>query len=381
MRKALGYIVIFGMGLLVGGMLLRNYGLFGRASDAQARRNVIAILDRAPAPASASDSAIVKAAARIEPAVVNIDVSVRRPEGINIFGEPVYLRMQGKGSGVIISPDGYIVTNNHVIEGASVIRVTLVDGRKFDGRVIGADQDADLAVVKIDSANLPAAELGDSSRLKVGEYVIAIGYPLGIGTTVTHGIISATDRENLPVGEGRILRQALQTDAPINRGNSGGALANLNGQLIGINTAIASENGGGNIGIGFAIPINAARGILKNLIEHGRTLPPPTTQPFIGIRYFPLNPDAASQYGLQPGQGIVVDRVEPLSPAEDAGLQRGSIIVAVDGKNVGTEEDVRAILARHRIGDRVTLRIMRGDGSNADVKVTLGRRPEGIEPR
>src|SRR5439155_24433596 len=155
------------------------------------------------------------------------------------------------------------VTNNHVIEGASTIRVTLSDSQRVDGWVIGTDQVSDLAVVKISGSHLPAAELGNSDLLKVGENVLAIGNPLGIGNTVTHGIISAKDRRNLPVDGGRLLDHALQTDAPINRGNSGGALANTKGQLVGINSAILSERGGGNIGIGFAIPINAARAILR----------------------------------------------------------------------------------------------------------------------
>lgn len=377
MRKAFGYLSIFVLGGVVSLMLLRAYGGFGRVSVEQARRNVLAILDRPPAPARVDDSPIVKAAAKIEPAVVNIDTATTRQ---SLFSGASVL-MQGKGSGVLISPDGYLVTNSHVVEGADIIRVTMVDGRKFDGRVIGLDRDADLAVVKIDGAGLPSADLGDSDTLKVGQYVIAIGYPLGIGTTVTHGIVSATDRRNLEVGDGRILSQAIQTDAPINRGNSGGALANLDGQLIGINTAIASERGGGNIGIGFAIPINAARGILKNLIAQGRSLPAPTEEPFIGIATSPLDPDAAAQLGVPPGQGVVVTYVFPLTPAEAAGLKKGSIIWMADGKVVSDHEDVRAAILRRRIGQQITFRLVLGNGAQEDLKVTVGRRPEGMKQR
>jgi S1-C subfamily serine protease len=333
------------------------------------------VLDRPVVPANIPDSPIVRAAARIEPAVVNIDTLGTRRE-VGYFGDQEQFDFQGKGSGVLISPDGYIVTNNHVIEGASIIRVTLTNDRHYDGRLVGADPDADLAIVKIDAANLSSAELGDSAGLKVGEYVIAIGNPLGVGTTVTHGIISATDRRNLPVGEGRVLSQALQTDAPINKGNSGGALANMNGQLIGINTAIASEKGGGNIGIGFAIPINTARSILKNLIAKGRALPPLSAGvPFLGIQFRPLNPDWASAFHLSAGQGVVVEFVEPLTAAADAGLKRGCVIAEIEGKPIMKVEDIRAELSHHHVGDQITLRTVRNDGSHQDVKLTLGRRP------
>lgn len=384
MRKSVGYLVVFVVGLGLGLALLKAVGAFSRAGEDQARRNVLTLLEK-PAPTSGiADTPLVRAAAKIEPAVVNIDtLGTRREIATDPFGEQFQTsqQFQGKGSGVIISPDGYVVTNNHVIENATIIRITTATDKHYDGRIVGADPDADLAVVKIDAANLPSAELGDSNALKVGESVIAIGNPLGVGTTVTHGIISATNRRNLPVSEGRVLSQALQTDAPINRGNSGGALANMNGQLIGINTAIASaDRGGGNIGIGFAIPINAARDILKNLIARGRSLPPQGPGiPFLGIRFTPLPGEYAPQFSLQPGQGVVIESVEPLTAAADAGLKRGDVIAEIEGRPILKSDDVRQVLIKRKVGEQVTLRMVRGDGSRQDVKLTLGRRPAAMQ--
>lgn len=379
MRKAFPYLIIFAIGGVLTWVLLRTLVWTGESHEERARLNALAILDRPPVPANIPDNPLVTAAAKIEPAVVNIDTLAERTfRGIDFFGQPQTrsILTQGKGSGVIITPDGYIVTNSHVIEGAAIIRVTMVDGKKYQGRVIGSDPAVDLAVVKIDARNLPAAELGDSDKLKVGEYVLAIGYPLGFGTTVTHGIVSATDRRNLEVAEGRVLRQAIQTDAPINRGNSGGALANIKGQLVGINTAIASEGGGGNIGIGFAIPINAARNVLKELIAKGRSGSVQPSEPFIGIVGTELGPERAAEIGLPPVQGVVVVEVYPLSPAESAGLKRGDIIVSVDGKAITSMEDLRAIVRSHRFGEQVRLRLIRGDRSTEEVKVTVGARPQ-----
>jgi serine protease DegQ len=379
MRKAVGFFVVFAVALGIGYFLLRNYTSLGRAGDSQAKRNLLAILDKQPAAANLPDNAIVKAAAKIEPAVVNIDTIGERSQPVtNPFGEQFERRygFQGKGSGVIISPDGYLVTNNHVIEGANRIRITTMDDKKYDGRLIGADPDADLAIVKIDATNLPHADLGNSDDLKVGEYVIAIGNPLGIGTTVTHGIISATNRRNLRVSEDRFLKEALQTDAPINKGNSGGALANMNGQLIGINTAIYSESGG-SIGIGFAIPINSARNILRDMVARGRTLPITPGQPYIGVVAYPLYRDYADRYGLQQGQGVVLD-VFPLTPADNAGLKPGNVLLEIDGKPVNEMGMLRTIIGAHKVGDVITLKVVRGDGSREDVKVTVGRRPTGI---
>src|SRR5258706_9664945 len=360
MRKFFIYAFIFSLGFLVCLLALRSFGGYGPVSGPQARRTALELLDRKPSAAPIQDNAIVLAASRIEPAVVNIDTLVTGGGAAsNEFFNGRAVRpyaYQGKGSGVIISPDGYVVTNNHVIEGANIIKVTMPNGTQYDGRVIGTDANADLAVVKIDASSLPIAELGDSDRLKVGEYVIAIGYPLGIGTTVTHGIISATDRRDLEINEGRKLKQAIQTDAPINKGNSGGALANLNGQLIGINTAIfTGGTGGGNIGIGFAIPINGAKGILKDIIAKGRDLPQQISEPFMGIIFGSLSTEHSREMHVPPGLGAVIATVYPLTSAASAGLAPGDVILAVEGKEINRTTDVRSLVRTHKPGDKINL--------------------------
>ncbi len=381
MRRAAGILLVFLLGFGASALLLRHASFWGSADDSVARRNALAILDR-PAPATPEpDGPMIRAAARIEPAVVNIDTLVTgQARSYDFFGNE-YSRpyaLEGKGSGVIITPDGYIITNNHVIAGANIIKVTLPSRQQYEGRVIGADEDADIAVVKIDGRNLPAAELGDSSKLRVGEVVLAIGYPLGLGTTVTHGIISATDRRDLEISEGHRLRLAVQTDAPINRGNSGGALANLNGQLVGINTAIVSENRGGSIGIGFAIPINAAKGVVRRIISNSRPQPRSAEQPFIGIQYSPVDPDTAAQLNLPPGNGVQVEGVVPLTAAAQAGLAPGDILVAIDGHAITGTQDVRSYLGRKRVGDRVTLDVVRANGVRARLTIKLGPKPSGF---
>jgi S1-C subfamily serine protease len=381
MRRAAGYILIFLVGCMASWFLLTYLSANRRPNADASMKNVLASLERPAAPYVAPANPFVQASAKITPSVVNIDtLEERRVESRNVFGDPVarFLRVQGKGSGVILTSDGYIVTNSHVVEGARIIRVTTVTGKKYDGRIVGANPDSDLAVVKIEASNLVPAELGDSSQMRVGDDVLAVGYPLGIGTTVTHGIISATDRRNLQVGEGRLLAQAIQTDAPINRGNSGGALANIQGQLIGINTAIASENGGGNIGIGFAIPVNLARSILKEIILKGRKLPPLPNDPFVGIIYTPLPEPLARELNLEPGEGVLIREVEPLTAAADAGLKRGDILLAIDGRKIGSQEEVRNIIKSKKVGEQVTLTLLREEGRREEVTIVLMRRPQGL---
>lgn len=384
MRRLIGYLAVFALGALLAIVAGRMLGWHGVAEGRSPQKPVLEALDRAPIPANIPDTALVTAAKRIEPCVVNIDtVEERRTQGVTVFGTPIerFSQLQGTGSGVIISSDGFIVTNSHVVVDARLIRVTLGNGKHYDGQLVGADENADLAVVKVDAHNLPAAALGDSAELRTGEYVLAIGNPLGIGTTVTHGIVSATDRRNLAIPEGRVLKQAIQTDAPINPGNSGGALANVRGQLVGINTAIMSDRGGGgNIGIGFAIPINSARAVLRTLLTHGRTRSATPDRPFMGVRLAPVPADIAKQLRLRPHEGVLVWQVYGLTGAADAHLERGSIIVSIDGRPVGTPEEVMAAVQRHHVGDTMRVGIMRGDGTRAEVNVHLGRAPLQLVP-
>ena len=276
MKKLISYVVVFVLGFGACALILNQMGYVPSSGG----RSAVDGLTAHPMPpiGGKGGNPIVQAVAKVGPAVVNIDtVTERRVPGAfpGFFPQIV----TGQGSGVIISKDGYVLTNNHVVAGARDIGVRLEDGRRFKARVVGRDGFTDLAVLKINGRNLPFAKLGDSDSLRVGDWAIAIGNPLGFGSSVTVGVISAKKRTDLPVGEGQQLKEAIQTDAAINRGNSGGALANINGEVVGINTAIAStEPGQGNIGIGFAIPINYARGTVKGLIAKGKIV-----RPYLGV--------------------------------------------------------------------------------------------------
>ncbi|NLH99455.1 MAG: trypsin-like serine protease [Chthonomonadales bacterium] len=380
MRKARRYVpqvLVFMLGAasVIAGLRVNDWlqGL-GRS---QAERRLLERLSQKPITIPSDDSPLVRAAARIQPCVVNVDTLEEAPigsqgDGATPFSPPT--SRHGKASGVIISGDGYVVTNNHVIQGASIIRVTASSGDHYEGKVVGADVTSDIALLKVAAQRLPAAELGDSDRLRVGEQVIAIGNPFGIGTTVTHGIISATDRKDLHVGGGVFLRRALQTDAAISRGNSGGALANTTGQLVGINTAIMSERGA-TVGIGFAIPSNAVRTIIRDLVTRSRREPVLPSAPFIGLVYAALTPEMSAQLELPPGTGVIVTEVKPLSPAADAGLRRSDVILAIDGRPVRGVLHLQQTLARRRIGQSIRLRLMRGSGTE-EVSVMVGRRPQ-----
>ena len=376
MRRLAILVVVFVLGGILTYAVIRGMDRLASRAASRGNHELAAILDRPPVAAGIPDSTLVKAAARIERSVVNIDTLEASRRGFDIWGMPVYAVIPGKASGVIISPSGHVLTNSHVVQNANRIRVTVQSGEHYDGRVIASDPDADLAIVKIEGRNLVPADLGNSDELKIGEYVLAIGNPLGIGTTVTHGIISATNRRNLQISEGRILREALQTDAAINPGNSGGALANQRGQLIGINTAIASPSGG-SIGLGFAIPVNTARRVLKELLSGKQTTTATSDEPFIGITSAPVAADLANRIGLQPGLGIRIAQVTPGAGAASAGLQAGMIIIGADGRAVGDPEDVREAVRRHQIGETITLRAIFPDGTVRDVPVRIGRHPRG----
>lgn len=280
-------------------------------------------------------------------------------------------REQGLGSGVIISADGYILTNNHVIEKATEIKVILSDKREFPGKVVGADPKTDVAVVKINATGLPTVTLGDSTKLQVGDYAFAIGNPFGVGETATMGIISATGRNGLDIED---YEDFIQTDASINPGNSGGALLDAHGNVIGINTAILSGNSGGNQGIGFAIPINMAKYVMDQILKHGKVV-----RGYIGVGIQELTPDLAKAFNVPAEKGAIVGNVEPNSPGAKADLQRGDVITELNGEPVTGANDLRLKVAAMAPGTTVHLKAIR-NGETRDVSVTLGEAPSGKGP-
>ncbi|HEX8775422.1 MAG TPA: DegQ family serine endoprotease [Pyrinomonadaceae bacterium] len=322
---------------------------------------------------------------RVSPAVVTIrsERRVRAAEQFPFMDDPFFReffgdrfrnsqpraqeRLQrGLGSGVIVSADGFILTNHHVIDGAEEIRVELNDNRTLAAKVVGSDPPSDLAVLKVDAQGLPVLPLGDSDRVRIGDVVLAVGNPLGVGQTVTMGIISAKGRST-GLSDGS-FEDFLQTDAPINQGNSGGALVNTNGELVGINSQILSPSGG-NIGIGFAIPANMARSVMDQLLKGGRV-----HRGMLGLTIQQVTPDLASSLDLPNVRGALVSSVQPGSPAERAGLKRGDVIMAINGARVSDSNSLRNQIARTQPGTEVTLTISR-DNLSREVRVTLGELP------
>ncbi len=323
---------------------------------------------------------VVKAA---RPAVVLIAVTIQQVGGGGVFGGSSQVG-QGIGTGSIISADGYILTNNHVIEDARDIRVTLPDGRKYTGRLIGREgSNSDIAVVKIDpkaGETLPTIKLGDSSQLEVGQHVIAIGNALGLpgGPGVTSGVVSNIGR-SIQEPKGANLSDLIQTDAAINPGNSGGPLLNLRGEQIGVNTAAAvdpSQNVTAD-NIGFAININQARKIVDAIINGGRTGQPVTNnRPFMGILPQTMTAGLATRYGLPTDTGVLIARVDDNSPAAKAGWKAGEVLIAMDNKQVATADDLAAIIATRKPGDTVGAIIIGRDGNQRQTQITFGQAPK-----
>ena len=274
-------------------------------------------------------------------------------------------REGGMGSGVIVRADGYVLTNHHVIDSAEEVRVELTDGRSFTAEVVGSDAASDLAVLKIDGPDFKTLTLGDSDAVRVGDVVLALGNPLGVGQTVTMGIVSAKGRSTR-LGEGS-FEDFIQTDAPINRGNSGGALVNTRGELIGINSQILSTSGG-NIGIGFAIPANMARHVMTQLIDHGTV-----RRGMLGVTIQPVTSDIARSLELDQVRGALVSAVQPGSPAEKGGLKRGDVITAIDGQAVRDDNALRNQVAELLPGTGARLTVVR-DGTERTISVTLAER-------
>lgn len=332
--------------------------------------------------------AMAEIAEAVRPAVVNISTlrTVRVPQERfdPFFDDPFFRRFFGDefglpgiprerravslGSGVVVSPDGYILTNNHVIKDATEIRVLLLDNKRkkeFKGRVIGTDPKTDLAVIKIEAKNLPTIPWGDSDKLKVGEIVLAIGNPYGLNQTVTMGIVSAVGRADVGIAD---YEDFIQTDAAINPGNSGGAMVNTRGELIGINTAIFTVTGGYQ-GIGFAIPSNMARAVMDSLIKKGKVI-----RGWLGVSIQPITPEIASQFNLKDEQGVLVGDVFEGSPAEKAGVMRGDIIIEYGGRSVDEPYSLKNMVANTSPGTEVEMKVIR-EGRVKGIRVTIGELP------
>jgi serine protease DegS len=336
--------------------------------------------ETAPRPANGPYSYAV-AVDRASPAVVNINtakVVTVRPHPF--FDDPVFRQFFGGGenlitprkrvesslgSGVIMSEQGYILTNHHVIRGADAIQVSLQDGRMVQAKVVGSDPETDVAVLKIDLPRLPVMTLGHSDSLRVGDVVLAIGNPFGVGQTVTMGIVSATGRNKLGINT---FENFIQTDAAINPGNSGGALIDAEGNLVGINTAIFSRSGG-NQGIGFAIPTSLAQNVMKEIIEHGRPL-----RGWLGIEAQMITPQIARALELKDTAGVIVVGVVRGGPAHSAGLQPGDVLVAIDGRKITEARDALLNISGHKPGSRVRMEILR-EGKSMTLEATAIERP------
>ncbi len=411
-KRNISLLVLVGiLGVIAGLIISANFNLIfnGFASNQPAVTKTIQSNDReieSPAIAEATDpqlysgdallqleQAYIQVAENVKPWVVTITsakiIRYRQlfspwDDFFNFFGQPDQgrrrddsgereFRQEGLGSGVIVSADGYILTNNHVVQEADEIRVITADKKDYVAKLIGRDEKTDVAVVKIDAKNLPFARMGDSDKIKVGQIVMAIGNPFSqqLQLTVTEGIISAKGRSNIGISS---YEDFIQTTAAINPGNSGGALVNLKGELIGINTAIISRSGGFN-GIGFAIPINMARRVMEILIDKGYVV-----RGYLGVTPQALDEEMTQALGLESSQGALIASVERGTPADKAGLKEQDVVLEVDGRKIIDDNDFRLRIAERSPGEKVKLKIVR-DGKIKEVIVTLTERPDDRPPK
>ena len=322
------------------------------------------------------------------PAVVNISTSkvVKNQKSENPFSQDPFFRQffgnpddqqqpreqreHSLGSGVIVNPDGYILTNNHVVDGASDVQVTLSDKRQLKAKIVGTDPRTDIAVLKIPATSLATVTLGDSAKARVGDIVLAVGDPFGIGETVTMGIVSATGRRDLRLEGPEGYEDFIQTDASINPGNSGGALVNTRGELIGINTAIISNGGGGNQGIGFAVPVNMARTVMEQILKTGKV-----TRGYLGVSIQEVTPDIAKAFNVPSAEGALVGDVSPDSPGAKVGLQKGDIITALNGQKIADYHDLRLRISQTPPGTSIKMEVYR-NGQKQEMTATLSEFPE-----
>ncbi len=292
----------------------------------------------------------------------------KMPNGRDNNGGKRKRKESSLGSGVIVDSAGYIITNNHVVAGADEIKVLMSDKREFIGKVVGTDPKTDLAVIKIDAKNLPSVPWGDSDRLEVGEYVLAIGNPFGLNQTITMGIVSAVGRANVGIAD---YEDFIQTDAAINPGNSGGALVNVDGELIGINTAIFSRSGG-YMGIGFAVPSNMARSVMSSLIKTGKVV-----RGWLGVSIQKVTKDLAKQFGLKDSNGALIGEVMAGTPAKAGGIKDGDVIISYDGKAIDSPTTLRNFVAQTAVGKRVNVIVVR-DGKQKTLRIKIGEQPKDI---
>ena len=376
-RKLIWVPALLLAGFLLGGV---TYYLLVK-SDRSAYRP---FTPRVPAHIEETSRAFSEIVKAVSPAVVNISSTkiVKRQQApfdefFNNFppfpnGKTHRFREQSLGSGVIVSPDGYIVTNSHVVEQSSEIKVSLYDRRSFRARAIGIDSKTDIAIIRIDAKDLPVIPWGDAERLQVGEFVLAIGNPFLLSHTVTMGIVSAVGRADVGIAA---YEDFIQTDAAINPGNSGGPLVNIRGELIGINTAIFSRTGGYQ-GIGFAVPSNMVKAVMEQLIKAGKV-----TRGWIGITIQELTPELSKQFGLKYSQGVLVSDVSRGGPAQRAGIVRGDIILEYDGKKVQDVGTLRNAVAQSGIGARVPVKIIRRDKEMTLTATVVELPADGAEMR
>jgi Do/DeqQ family serine protease len=387
-RSYWGFIAVIAAALLLIGALVRAKIPVQGKGGSGAKLNITVASDLAPLSLEQFKNGYSAAVDPALPAVVNISstrVVKRQAVPSDEFNSPLFRQFFGEhfgppseaprterehslGSGVIVDPNGYILTNNHVVEDGSDIEVFTQERKEYKATIVGTDPRTDIAVLKIDATHLPVLKFGDSSKLNVGDLVFAIGDPFGVGETATTGIVSATGR-----GFGGAIEHYenfIQTDAAVNPGNSGGALVELHGDLIGINTAIISGGGGGNEGVGFAIPINMVRNVMEQIVEHGKVV-----RGYMGVSIQEVNPDLAKAFGLPHGGGALVGDLSPSSPAAKAGIQRGDVVLELNGTPVTSPDDLSVRISQLQPGTVADLEISR-NGQTMDVKVTLGEYPE-----
>lgn len=375
---------IFAAGALaLGGVFVGVYG-------AQSPNNTPLAVHRDPQPVKRGpleQSSFADVVKRVSPSVVKIVTETKAKQmqlnGNDMFADPFFRQffggrmpqvrqepVTGLGSGVIISSDGYIVTNNHVVDGADTLKVSLADGRELTAKVVGRDPQTDVAVIKVDAKGLPAITMADSDKIEVGDRVLAIGNPFGIGETVTSGIVSAKGRRVGILQDVEGYENFIQTDAAINPGNSGGALVDVEGRLVGMNSAILSRSGGFQ-GVGFAVPSNMVSHVADSLVKSGKVV-----RGYLGVHIQNLNPALADSFKLESTKGALVADVEPGAPAAKAGLKAGDIITKINGKQVEDANELTLAVTATSPGTKIDLDVLR-DGKAKEIAVTTGERPKG----